>query len=214
MRCLFFLLICSLLPQAYAQDDQEDLAYSLGAKLGERLRDEIPSLPLDALLDGLAKAYRNEPLAVSPARMQSLLDAHASQLLADSDEQRKSQLAEGRFLAGEKAKAGVRVLTQGVLVQERHPGSGARPTPHSRVKVSYRGFLADGSLFDQSEGAQWFTLASVIDGWRIALTQMPVGASWRIVIPSAQAYGAQGAGDLIGPFAPLVFELQLLESQP
>jgi hypothetical protein len=35
---------------------------------------------------------------------------------------------------------------------------------------------------------------------------MPVGAKWRLVIPSAQAYGADGAGDLIAPFTPLVFE--------
>ncbi|MGH8354575.1 MAG: FKBP-type peptidyl-prolyl cis-trans isomerase, partial [Pseudomonas sp.] len=42
------------------------------------------------------------------------------------------------------------------------------------------------------------------------LQEMPVGAKWRLVIPSAQAYGAEGAGDLIPPYAPLVFELELL----
>jgi FKBP-type peptidyl-prolyl cis-trans isomerase FklB len=30
------------------------------------------------------------------------------------------------------------------------------------------------------------------------------------VIPSAQAYGAEGAGDLIAPYTPLVFEIELL----
>jgi peptidylprolyl isomerase/FKBP-type peptidyl-prolyl cis-trans isomerase FklB len=29
------------------------------------------------------------------------------------------------------------------------------------------------------------------------------------VIPSDQAYGADGAGDLIAPFTPLVFEVEL-----
>ena len=41
------------------------------------------------------------------------------------------------------------------------------------------------------------------------IKQMPVGAKWRLVIPSAQAYGAEGAGDLIAPFTPLVFEVEL-----
>jgi len=31
------------------------------------------------------------------------------------------------------------------------------------------------------------------------------------VIPSDQAYGEEGAGDLIPPHAPLVFDLRLLE---
>ena len=51
---------------------------------------------------------------------------------------------------------------------------------------------------------------SVISGWRVALQEMPVGAKWRLVIPSAQAYGAEGAGDLIAPYTPLVFEVELL----
>lgn len=40
---------------------------------------------------------------------------------------------------------------------------------------------------------------------------MPVGAKWRVVIPAEQAYGQAGAGDLIPPDAPLVFELELLD---
>ena len=65
-------------------------------------------------------------------------------------------------------------------------------------------------MFDQSNQPQWFRLDSVIDGWRSALPQMPTGAKWRLVIPSAQAYGADGAGDLIAPYTPLVFEIELL----
>jgi len=33
-----------------------------------------------------------------------------------------------------------------------------------------------------------------------------------LVIPSAQAYGADGAGDLIEPFTPLVFEVELRDA--
>jgi FKBP-type peptidyl-prolyl cis-trans isomerase FklB len=77
--------------------------------------------------------------------------------------------------------------------------------------VRYAGWLADGSLFDESQAPQWFKLDSVIAGWRTALLEMPTGAKWRLVIPSAQAYGAQGAGDLIPPHTPLVFEVELLE---
>ncbi|KPW54643.1 hypothetical protein ALO86_200013 [Pseudomonas syringae pv. berberidis] len=50
----------------------------------------------------------------------------------------------------------------------------------------------------------------MISGWTSALQNMPTGAKWRLVIPSDQAYGAEGAGDLIDPFTPLVFEIELV----
>ena len=79
--------------------------------------------------------------------------------------------------------------------------------------MRYSGRLADGTLFDESREPQWFRLDSLIAGWRSALLDMPAGARWQLVIPSAQAYGEEGAGDLIPPHAPLVFEVELLESR-
>jgi FKBP-type peptidyl-prolyl cis-trans isomerase FklB len=203
------LLLCLLPALAPAAKVDEDLAYSLGARLGERLHDEVPDLPLDALLQGLRQAYRGESLRLPPERIDSLLEAH-EQRMANSREER-SRMAEGRFLAKEKSQFGVRELEGGVLVRELRPGNGRKPLANSRVKVNYRGELADGSLFDQSEGAQWFRLSALIPGWQTALRQMSIGARWRVVIPAAQAYGEEGAGDLIPPNAPLVFEVELVE---
>jgi FKBP-type peptidyl-prolyl cis-trans isomerase FklB len=207
------LLLCLLAPLSQADEHAHDLAYSLGVKLGERLRDEVPDLELQALLDGLRQAYRSEPLAVDAKRIESLLAEHEEQLANAPQRIEKARAAEQRFLAMEKARAGVRVLQDGVLMQELRAGSGRKPGPTDRIQVRYIGFLADGSQFDESQTAQWFRLDSVIAGWRSALQQMPVGAQWRLVIPSAQAYGEEGAGDLIGPYSPLVFELELLDTK-
>ena len=116
---------------------------------------------------------------------------------------------EKSFLAAEKAKPGVRELADGVLLTELVPGTGAKAGPNGKVQVLYVGRLPDGTVFDQNNQPQWFSLDSVISGWRSALQDMPVGAKWRLVIPSEQAYGADGAGDLIEPFTPLVFEVEL-----
>lgn len=105
------------------------------------------------------------------------------------------------------------MLKHGVLLQELRAGKGAKPSPKGQVQVRYMGFLADGRQFDESQTPQWYRLDSVIPGWQSAVAQMPVGAQWRLIIPSAQAYGAQGAGDLIPPYAPLVFELELLDTK-
>ena len=44
-----------------------------------------------------------------------------------------------------------------------------------------------------------------------ALQLMPVGSKWRLHIPSALAYGPNGAGGVIGPDATLIFDVELLE---
>jgi len=214
-RCcflLFFLLASAAHADQTSDKNQHDLAYSLGVKLGQRLRDEVPDLQLQALLDGVRQAYRGEPLQLDAKRIEQLLDEHEAQLAQAPANDQKAVQAETRFLVNEKAKAGVRELAGGVLYSELVHGQGIKPKANGRVRVKYVGRFADGSVFDESAQPVWFKLDSVISGWRIALQEMPVGSTWRLVIPSAQAYGAEGAGDLIAPYSPLVFDLQLLEA--
>lgn len=210
-RCLFALFFL-LASSVHAEENQHDLAYSLGVKLGQRLREEVPDLQLQALLDGLRQAYRGEPLQLDAKRMEQLLADHEAKLAAAPADDQQAVQAETRFLVNEKAKAGTRELAGGVLYSEQVRGQGKKPTATSRVRVKYVGRFADGAVFDESAQPVWFKLDSVIAGWRIALQEMPVGSTWRLVIPSAQAYGAEGAGDLIAPYSPLIFELELLET--
>ena len=218
-RYLLWTFLC-LAPLAHAApetqtDAAHDLAYSLGASLGERLREEVPDLQLNALIEGLRAAYQGKPLALSDARIEQVLtehQAHIDAAFAQPDSERALS-AEHDFLAKEKAQPHTRELADGILQTELKPGSGAKPDAQGWVNVNYVGRLPDGTVFDQSTQPQWFRLDSVIAGWRSALTQMPVGAKWRLVIPSSQAYGADGAGDLIAPYTPLVFEIELLDTK-
>ncbi|KQB52998.1 peptidylprolyl isomerase [Pseudomonas endophytica] len=193
----------------------QDLAYSLGASLGERLREEVPELQLQALIDGLRTAYEGKPLVLSDERIKSILAAHQAQIETEQAQPQSEIVltAEHEFLLKEKHKIGVRELGNGILMTELRPGSGVKPEAQGSVSVNYVGRLPDGTIFDQSSQPQWFRLDSVITGWRLALTQMPAGSKWRLVIPSSQAYGAEGAGDLIAPYTPLVFEIELLNAR-
>lgn len=206
--------------EAPSSDNAHDLAYSLGASLGERLRQEAPDLQLPALIEGIQQAYQGKPLAIKQERMEQILSDHDAAIAqAENSGQSEPQVEaalkeEHRFMDLEKAKPGVRQLSDGILMTELIPGKGAKPDVNGRVQVKYVGRLPDGTVFDQSKEPQWFRLDSVIAGWTTALADMPVGAKWRLVIPSAQAYGAEGAGDLIDPYTPLVFEIELIAVSP
>lgn len=61
------------------------------------------------------------------------------------------------------------------------------------VKVHYKGILDDGSVFDSSEGREPlpFTVGEgkVIPGFEQAVSDMSVGDTKTVTIPSADAYG-------------------------
>jgi FKBP-type peptidyl-prolyl cis-trans isomerase len=89
-------------------------------------------------------------------------------------------------------------------------GKGEKPVDASRVSVNYRGLLqVDGKEFDKGEGAS-FPVTGVIPGFGEGLKLMQAGGKYRLCIPTALAYGEDGAGDDIPPSADLVFEVDLL----
>lgn len=104
----------------------------------------------------------------------------------------------------------------GMYYIEEVKGKGAKPQAGEKVKVHYTGTLLDGTKFDSSvdRGQPFeFTLGvgQVIRGWDEGIGMMNVGSKGKLVIPSNMGYGERGAGKDIPPYAPLVFEVELLD---
>ena len=92
LTSLFLLLPLAHAADAPATDNAHDLAYSLGASLGERLRQEAPDLQLPALMEGLQQAYQNKPLAIKQERIEQILSDHdAAVAQAESSGQSEPQ---------------------------------------------------------------------------------------------------------------------------
>ena len=101
-------------------------------------------------------------------------------------------------------------------MEDTKVGTGAEAAAGKTVAVHYSGFLLDGKKFDSSlDRGQPFVFqlgaGQVIKGWDQGVQGMKVGGKRKLTIPSALAYGEQGAGNVIPPNATLVFEVELLK---
>jgi FKBP-type peptidyl-prolyl cis-trans isomerase FklB len=114
------------------------------------------------------------------------------------------------FLAAKAQEEGVVALKDGVLYKVIKEGkkNGKKPTLTDKIKVAYKGMTIDGEEFDSNEGVE-FPLASMIEGWKIAIPEMTEGSKWEIYIPYNLAYGERGSMPNIKPFSALVFEVEL-----
>ena len=80
--------------------------------------------------------------------------------------------------------------------------------------MHYEGSLLDGTVFDSSfqrgEPIEFLLgVGQVIPGWDEGISLLNVGDRARLLIPSDLAYGSRGAGGVIPPDAPLLFEVSL-----
>ncbi len=101
-------------------------------------------------------------------------------------------------------------------VEDLVVGDGTEATKGSTVAVHYVGVaFSSGEEFDASwNRGQPFEFklgkGQVIPGWDAGVEGMRVGGRRKLTIPSAMAYGARGAGNVIKPHEPLVFVVDLL----
>lgn len=124
--------------------------------------------------------------------------------------------------AAKPATPATKPAVKDLKTEDTAEGKGKVAAKGKTVKVNYTGWLYDpkapknrGKQFDTSVGKEPFTFTlgagSVIKGWDEGFTNMKVGGKRVITIPSEMGYGARGAGDVIPPNAPLVFEVELLD---
>lgn len=95
---------------------------------------------------------------------------------------------------------------------DRKPGTGREVQANDTVTVDYTGALAsNGQVFQSSKEFGEpisFPLNGVIEGWSKGLVGMKEGGTRRLLIPAAQAYGAQSMPG-IPANSDLVFDIVL-----
>ncbi|MEC8984313.1 MAG: FKBP-type peptidyl-prolyl cis-trans isomerase [Candidatus Neomarinimicrobiota bacterium] len=199
-------------------DYMDTVSYSVGVDIGKSFRLQEMEINPNVMARGLSDAFSNKETAITDEEIQSTLINFRQEFQQKQRElaQRKAQeaaVAEEAYLAESASKEGVVSLPSGLQYKVITPGDGPSPLTTDKVKVHYKGSLADGTIFDSSYDRGQptsFTVSGVIKGWTEALLLMQVGSKWELTIPSKLGYGARGSGGKIPPNSTLLFEVELL----
>jgi FKBP-type peptidyl-prolyl cis-trans isomerase FklB len=190
-------------------------SYAVGRQVGEQLSSQpFPGLEPEALIAGLGDVLKGQASPYKDDELRGALDELNRRVQRMQQQQATAMAAQGeQFLKQNATKAGVVVTKSGLQYEVLKEGKGPKPGPEATVRVHYHGTLVDGTVFDSSvqrgEPIE-FPVNGVIAGWTEALQLMAVGSKWKLYIPQDLAYGARGAGGVIGPYATLIFEVDLL----
>lgn len=191
---------------AVAQDmtsEKGKLSYALGYDLGRNLAESGEPVDVNTVVKAVQDGYAKKDPAVPvdqlrqavenmQQRQQAKMQAEFNKLAADNKSKSDA------FLAQNRAKAGVKTLPSGVQYRVVESGNGAKPSQTSDVQLQYKGSLPDGTvLIDTSQAREGQPAGPVsmkvsqipLVGLREALTQMPAGSRWEVVLPGDKAYG-------------------------
>ncbi|MDO4230060.1 MAG: peptidylprolyl isomerase [Capnocytophaga sp.] len=132
--------------------------------------------------------------------------------------EKAKRIAEARRKAEEALASeteGFEKTESGLFYKITHKGDGKKAEAGKQVAVHYTGMLLDKTVFDSSyrrNNPLSFTVGvgQVIAGWDEGILLLREGDKARLVIPSDLAYGSRGAGGVIPPNAPLIFDVELV----
>ena len=215
-------------------EDAKTVAYELGKQHGMQTKQQMianvsaqifgegseQTLDIDLFLAGFMDVINDETkLFIDSIKItQQMAQMELQKRVQDKMSERArvefapNKQAGEEFLAAKAKEEGVVALSNGVLYKVIKEGkkNGKKPALTDKIKVAYKGMTIDGEEFDSSESVE-FPLASMIEGWKIAIPEMTEGSKWEIYIPQELAYGERGSMPAIKPFSALVFEVELFE---
>jgi len=200
---------------------KDKVSYSIGLDIGRNMKKQSIEVDPELLARGLKDALSGDKALLTDEEIKTVMTTFQQEMQAKMGARAKElgdkNLKAGEtFLAENKKKDGVITLPSGLQYKVITAGNGKKPKATDTVSTQYRGTLIDGTEFDSSykrgQPAS-FPVKGVIAGWTEALQLMPVGSKWQLFVPAGLAYGPRGAGQMIGPNATLIFDVELLSIQ-
>ena len=194
------------------------LSYGIGLRMGQRMSADGMTVDIAAYAAGLEDAMTGAEAQLTDEEINTEMSAFQERRQAEAEAERvalaQTNLEAGRaYMEEMSAREEVQTTESGLQYIVVEPGEGENPVAEDSVEVHYEGRLIDGTVFDSSfERGQTVTfgLTQVIAGWTEGLQLMKPGAKYKFIIPPELGYGEGGAGQMIGPNATLLFDVELI----
>lgn len=88
-------------------------------------------------------------------------------------------------------------------------GTGRKARTSSTVTMAYTCYLTDGTIFEESEGAE-FKVSKLVPGWREGVCLLATGGHATFVVPSNLGYGSRWH-DILEPNSMLIYKVKILK---
>ena len=213
-------------PKLSEADMKKYASHGFGYRTGEKFRIDITrfglsmdDLDVEVFTKGLIEAFGEGGNSVSDDDV----NAAFNQFRVIIQEREKALAVENlekseQFLEENKKREGVITTTSGLQYEILKKGEGEiykapenqPPGPNrTQFMIQYTGTLIDGTEFDSSKGESIAMGMSTVEGFKEALTTMPIGSTWKIYLSPKLAYGEGRRSELIGPNSALIFDVSL-----
>lgn len=190
----------------------ERFGYSVGYNVAKQLMKDSVPLDITAILAGLQDGFADKA-AMTEEEMVAEMRYHDSLRQVAFMANMKAQSKD--FLDSYRSEDGVTQTESGLMYKVIQQGeNGVSAGPNDQAVLYYKGTLADGTVFDQTQPGSpaTFPVSGLIPGFTEGLMLMKTGDKFEICIPSDLGYGANG-NQRIPPHSTLIFEVELLDVQ-
>ena len=212
-----------------AADIKQDSSYAVGYSAGSAFAENfgvhgvaLGDFDMEIFMKGFTSAANGKKPEVDAEKLQAAMMGLSEFIQAREKTIAEENLKAGtEFLAKNGKREGVTTNKSGLQYEVIAKGGDKKyiaPTDGAEdnklFMVNYRGTKIDGTEFDASPAGKPVEMTlQVVEGFKEALTTMPVGAKWKLFMPSSLAYGEERRSADIGPNCALIFELELLKIQ-
>ena len=208
-------------PEPGFKTQKEKVSYAIGMEMGKGVKAQGMDVDPGIMAQGMRDALSGAKPQMSEEELKQVITGLQQEMRQKQVQAQQAAAAENKtkgeaFLAENGKKDGVVTLPDGLQYKILSAGQGKKPVETDTVLCNYKGTFVDGTEFDSSARTGKpvpFEVKNVIPGFREVLQLMPEGSKWQVFVQSNLAYGERGAGNVIGPNAALVFEIELVSIQ-
>ncbi len=213
---------CGDKPTLKLENNEDSLSYAQGLIFGTNYNQSVKGNK-EAFIAAFNQAFnddstqylmtKEEAFNIINEHNHSIQEAQKEKEEQVKREQRAmNKVKSDKFIEEFKNISGVIPMENGIYYKILKEGFGMKPTLKDTVEINFEGKLFDGTVFSNTfkkNNVCKEALDRSIPGLKQALTEMPVGSTWEIVIPSNLAYGEEGLKNIIPGNAAIKYTIEM-----